>query len=211
MSGMKLSRRYALSLIEVLITLALAGILLSFLFSVFSKSSIAQTQLAIARDEVLEKQNIQKRLTSLFAKITEGQGAFAVEQEENGSCKLNVVFDQPIDASPEFTGANQALLSVNAEGELVLEVQPLSGKEQGRKEVLMTDVKRLRLEIIYLSPKKVIDTNSPLPPSLIASLNTPESLICHVEKEEVTHSFAFFPPTPNSEGYRYYQQEEDKE
>jgi prepilin-type N-terminal cleavage/methylation domain-containing protein len=123
-------KKKALTLLEVMIALVLAGLLLAFLFGAWGGLSRMTHQVERIKQKILSRQIIQQRLSSMVSVMD----ACYTDEEK----ALFIKYDESVDRDDRFTGSLLCRLSL-LKGELRL---ALTGKEgAAREEVLAEHVK----------------------------------------------------------------------
>jgi hypothetical protein len=142
--------RRPIILLELLIGFALAGILLSFLFSGFRHVADLGQKVHKAKKLVHERAVVHLRLTHLFTHLlTEGEKSFYfAPHEESFYDALFFTFDQKIDPNQDLCGPLKAAIYINNKKELCLSI---ASKAARRKEVLLKNVPTLSFS--FFNPK----------------------------------------------------------
>lgn len=182
-----------------MISLAIVSILLGLIFRFFSELTILEKRMVKAKEHILEKNNLEIKLTNIFSQIT-GSGAmepiFYTEKDH-----LYFHFDNGIDPSPSFSSEVAAELFVDQNKDLILKTTPLEGNITGkvsREEILLQDAASLRFEFVKKENSTTGDQT--LTYKTITSWdkenkNMPIEIKIYMKRGEENLNFAFFIPT----------------
>ena len=115
-------QRFSFTLLEVVISLVLTGMLLSFLFGFFWHISVAKNQNKILKEKVLTSELCRLRLNHLFSHFNEQKGCFlaTLSHPEAIGPALLVYCDQGIDPDAAFSGALHSMLYKTRDNRLCL-------------------------------------------------------------------------------------------
>ncbi|MES2122803.1 MAG: hypothetical protein V4492_08530 [Chlamydiota bacterium] len=140
-------RSYRFTLLEVVIAIALLGVILSALFGCFQQTLKKNIVARELKQKVLQIELLNSRLQQLFAHLESGKDAALWLQEYSGAKNeaLFVTYSQTIDRDPLFLGALTGVLYLDAKGQLVIETK--GKKEAKRTEVLLDGVGSLRWDL----------------------------------------------------------------
>ena len=191
-------KKRALTLLEVIISLALTAILLTMLISSATRLFSTRTRIENAKQEVLAKTLIQERLSSLFSALAKYQPSEKglPEKEPKGPLEsidgksLTLFLENQIDANPFFCGSTK--------GEIFVENQnlifQLMGKNDAvRKEILLENVKDISFQFFnpFEEPARLIEAwkekTGELPAHIILTIATSST--------DKQYEFAFFFPS----------------
>ncbi len=149
---MKVKRRH-LTLIEVLISLFLTGIIITMLFSYFSKIIKIDAKIENVKKDVYKKENVQIRLNTVFSQITPKkifeENPFYTTHNKN-SPVLHCTFDNGVDIDPLFSGPVLAKIYIK-NNNLMLTYYPLKKRKANaiqREEILLENVKNYELKFL---------------------------------------------------------------
>ncbi|MDE3055187.1 MAG: hypothetical protein KGI80_00605 [Verrucomicrobiota bacterium] len=180
-------------LLEILIGLSLLSLLVLFLFRSMATHAAVTVRLEKIREEALQRQHLQMRLSDLFLTLAKERPpsfytqAFPDAKEES----IVLVFDNGVDPDPRFSGTILGRIFVDSKGNLSLAMWPL---EKGdallpwRKEILYSSVQKADFTFFGRSQQEtfVWDTHwskeRPSPPYMIR---------LKLEKNQETTSFAW--------------------
>jgi type II secretory pathway component PulJ len=186
-------KRRHLTLLEVMIALALAGILLSALTSLFYQVSKKKIELQQLKKNILPIELMRQRLIHLFARLPEAPSFYTLAHAEAVGSALFFTYDYGADPDPNFCGVVKGMLYLNGRKQLCLTTwSPL---EAARQEVLLEGVGRL--EFTFYDPKEEKwknsqDKKSPLPPIFKLRLSL-------LEQANEPIQFAFFFPETDTQ------------
>jgi len=198
----KIKRKYFFTLVEVMIALFIAAILLGVVFRFFSQIMICEKRMQNAKEYVLEKNNLEIKLTSIFSQLIYknfSKDPFFYTKDNS----LYFHFDNGIDPNPQFSSEVAAQIFIDKNSDLILQIRSLDKKYKiCREEILMKNAAELSFEFI----KKVY----PKTPGQNIFFETvtswdkkQESIPATIKinlknKEDEILSFAFFLPTMQS-------------
>jgi len=135
-----------LFLLEILISLSLLSILLSFLFTSIARSAEFETKIDRARKELLERQRLQTRLQDLFLSA-ENSSLYTKKLPGDEKESLIAIFDNGIDPDPAFSGKVIARVYLDVDRNLSLAIWPHDPSEKKnrtrlswRNEILLSEV-----------------------------------------------------------------------
>ncbi len=142
------------TLLELMVGIALASLLLIFLFSTLKQSTFANSKMKVAQKLVHQRLCTQLRLTSVFDALEfERQkiGFYTASHAESLSDVLYFSYHQEVDADPNFIGVLEAMLFLkHPEKKLCLYTTGANGSM--RKEVLLENLKTI--SFLFLDTQK---------------------------------------------------------
>lgn len=210
-------RKKTFILLEILISLALLSILLSFLFHSMTEGIKAEVSVSKARQALLMRQRAQSRLQDLFLSIAPTQipplytKTFSSEKKES----LILYFDNGIDPDPSFSGPVLGRIYLDEKNNLALGLWPLEQEKKTRawrKEILLNHVTHFQFQFLGQKEKKEDKSvNATLAWHRLwpkRRMEIPSMIRLSVTQNEVEISFAFFLTTSEpfitywEEGYR---------
>ena len=144
-------KRYAFTLMELMIALSLTAIVLGVIFSSLYQNSVLNLKHEKGAAMVMQKAHIQERLDQIFANIP-GDEKSSLYTDENGA--LHFSFDHGIDPERAFCNIIPGKLEL-VQGELFL---ILMGDKETRTERLCSDVKALNYEFLSHDSRNVETT-----------------------------------------------------
>jgi type II secretory pathway pseudopilin PulG len=178
-------------LLEILISLSLLSILLTFLFTSMARSAHVETKIDLARKELLERQRLQTRLQDLF--ITAENGSLYTKKLPGDKIEsLIAVFDNGIDPDPSFSGKVVARIYLDEHRNLSLALWPQdSSKKKNRpwrNEILLTGVDSYE----FLSLRKTEEKFAWESLSPMNSKENPSMIRMNAQQNQTLLSYAFF-------------------
>ncbi|MBU6383194.1 MAG: hypothetical protein KGQ49_05960 [Verrucomicrobia bacterium] len=166
-------------LLEVLISLSLTAILLTFLFSFFVQSARIEKKWDDMRMCIANRSHLQVRLQTLFTSMDTAT-FYTKTFEKEASPSLIFSFDQGIDPDPAFSGLVLGRIYLDSKYNLCLATWPASEETTGpwRNEVLQKGVKSFEFEFLGMigpSEQGVKEKITPLTPQLAWRSHWPKS------------------------------------
>lgn len=177
------SKRF-LTLVEVALSFSLISIILFILFSNFKSATRIQNQMESARPIVLEKQMFYQKLNQMLS-LADPNSVQSIHQEDDPHPSLTLTFDNGLDPVSIFSDQVRALLSLNDESDLILEIYSMVDKSASKREILLKGVEEIAwdlktTDIVFLTVK---------------------------QKAQEANQFAFFLPKTLTEGYSLRKKE----
>ena len=177
----------AFTLLEVMIALALASMLMLFLFDMYREVAVQKIAAEKLEEKQFAEQKVQMRLTEIFSKASLREDElFNVRGKD-----IFFTFHNGVDADSRFSGEVKGLLSHSKE-RLELRIRPLDGSGE-RMELLMENVKAVTYEFFDKEKERAWtphwDNESLSIPAMIKLKIT--------KKDEKETEFAFFLPPAN--------------
>jgi len=145
-------KKYAFTLMELMIALSLTVIVLGVIFSSLYQNSVLNVKHEKGAAIVMQKAHIQERLDQIFANISDKEKR-SIYTDEKGI--LHFQFDHGIDPEPAFCGMISGKLELIKE-DLFLS---LMGRDGVRSEHLCSDVKALNYEFLTHDSRDVKTTH----------------------------------------------------
>ncbi|MBS0607178.1 MAG: type II secretion system protein [Parachlamydiales bacterium] len=184
------TKRFSLTLLEVMIALSLAAILISALMTTYYQASKKRIAAQELKKSSLSVELMRQRLVHLFAKTSAAEmPSFytGVHPQAIGTC-LIFTFNNGVDRSQEFCGDAMGMFYLNANRELCLASWGANGG--ARNEVLLENTEGLCLN--FFDPKKKEwrsdwKKEDPFPPFFKISWSFSD------QPKEVLQSAFFFP------------------
>lgn len=140
-------KRHAFTLLELMIGMALAAIVIGFLFSTFRYSSIAHSKIKIAHKAVHERLCLQTRLSQVFDQLhfeMKKKEFYSASHPEALGDALYFSFHLEIDQDPHFIGPLDAVLFINHQKQLCLLTMAPAGSS--RKDIFLDNVQALSFQ-----------------------------------------------------------------
>ncbi|MES2344548.1 MAG: type II secretion system protein GspJ [Chlamydiota bacterium] len=169
-------KKRALTLLEVMISLVLASILLTTLFSFYRELFFTRAKMQKNKEVVFQRMLTQERLSQVFSKVLaeieekKGLVFYTTEHASALGPVLYFFYDNGIDPNPSFCGALKAMLYLSTDKNLTLYTWP------DRKEVLLENVESLQLSFFDIKKKvwkeEWLGEKEGLPAALKLSLKT---------------------------------------
>jgi type II secretory pathway pseudopilin PulG len=146
-------------LLEILISLSLLSILLTFLFHSMAQGIKMEERVEQARTILLARQRLQTRLQDLFLTVTPEHlpPIYTLVFPDEKKASLVVYFDHGIDPNPTFSGPVLGRIYLDEESNLVLAIWPLEKEKRNRpwrKEILLRHVTHFQFEFLGQRQKK---------------------------------------------------------
>ena len=141
-------RKYAFTLMEVMVSFVILSIVLSVIFSSLCRETLLKKKLEQMEKEVMERVELQQTLDRLFANLSfpEDQGDKPPLYSMKGSHPILVLtFDNGVEPNPLFCGVLKGLLLVEKRA-LILKLHP--GKDFERIQVLKNNIDSLLFEFL---------------------------------------------------------------
>ena len=206
MNKEKERRKNSFTLIEVIVSLFLITIIISFLFGFFSKITKLEKNIDEIKTKVLEKNHAYLRLNHVFSQaINVMEEPFSTEYDNGSNLCLNFCFDNGIDPEKAFSSKQKAKLFVDREKNLHLEIRPIDKKSDlKRDEILLKNVKSMKFRFLDLKNellKGYVDNGHPISQKIFwynfwpRKVNSLPSIIYLEINNNL--KFAFFLPSRN--------------
>lgn len=135
---MKLLKRNFFTLIEVLISLSLFGLMVGFIFANIRSTTHLAKKVDRAKAYVLAKKDGYERLLQVFLQVEEGSINFDKE--------LSFAFENGLDQERIFSGIVQAKIFLDNQN-VVLRIVSPEDMDKIREEILFKDVRSFRAEV----------------------------------------------------------------
>jgi len=146
-------KRYAFSLLELMISLTLATLVLGFVFSSLYQNAHLKTKLEKGSQVAMERAEIKQRLSHIFGSISkEGKGAFYKGKNQS----LHFRFDNGIDPDRKFCKIVSGSLEVKG-GNFILKVL---GDQTERESILCSNVNAVEYEFLYSDGEKMLSKDT---------------------------------------------------
>ena len=146
-------KKHSFILIEIIISLFLITILLTFLFGYFSKITKIEIEIENIKNEVYKKNNLHIRLNNIFTQLNLkdfDQGRFYSKYEKDSKhLSLYLNYNNGIDPNPNFSEIVKAKLFVDDKNNLLLVIWPKDNKiKTARKEILLTNINKIEYKFL---------------------------------------------------------------
>lgn len=142
---MQASKKYSLTLLEVLICIILAGIILSFLFSLLRKTLEKKQEIAQLKQMVLPREMMRLKMHQIVAAVVKDTDISSVWTECDNPFRLLFRYKHK-DRDPRFCGIVCSELYVNKARQLCLSTFSKQDGER-RNEVLLENVSEFRYNL----------------------------------------------------------------
>lgn len=196
-------KKRAFTLIEVIISMSLLTLVITFLFGYFTKISKIEMDIENVKKIVYEKSNFHLRLMNICSQLSskDKENFFAKFEKNFKTANLFFNFDNGIDPDPNYSDIIKAKIYVDKNSNLILEMFSKDTKtKQTRKEIIYTNVtsieyKFLSYSDIQMTPYLVEQVTDNLcwynfwPET---KKNIPTTFLIKINKK---HDFVFFLPT----------------
>ncbi|NDE82344.1 MAG: hypothetical protein EB051_01845 [Chlamydiia bacterium] len=149
-------RSYRLTLIELVIALALTGLIISYLWQSFFNSQKQQGAIGIIKEGALKKIYFQEKMSQLFIALNPDAPLFTPNADKTEAIVLVLNVLHPVDLDPDFSGAYKCLIKLLEDKQLCL--IHLGQNKKIRSEILFNDVNHI--EILFFHPEKKNWTNT---------------------------------------------------
>lgn len=140
-------KRYPFTLLELVIGMALAAIVVSFLFSSFRYSSIAHSKVKMTHKAVRERLCLQTRLMQVFDLFefeSKKKEIYIATHPESHEEALYFSFHQEIDQDPHFIGTLTGVIFINLKKQLCLLTISPSGTS--RKDIFLENIQSISFQ-----------------------------------------------------------------
>lgn len=207
-------RKRSFILLEILISLSLLAILLSFLFNAMAEQIKAEVRVSDARKILLARQQLQSRLQDLFLSITPAHfpPIYTKIFPNQKKASLILYFDNGIDPDPAFSGPILGRVYIDEENNLALGLWPLEKEKKNRpwrKEILLSHVTDFSFQFLGQKQKK---EDKAITPTLAwhkfwpkKRMEIPSMLRLSIFQNDLQLDFAFF--LTNAEPFVTYWEE----
>src|SRR5690349_5103702 len=140
---MSKQQRYNFTLLEIMISLALLGMLLAFLFTFFRQTLNTKHETVALKEKVLKIEFVELRLKELFERFsTEDQSFIATLPHADAVGQALFIYcDHGIDPHPDFSGRIHSMLFKTRDQRLCL--CTFSQKQEAKMDTLLSGVKEL--------------------------------------------------------------------
>lgn len=145
--------KHLFTLIEVIISLFLITLVITFLFGFFTRIAKAEKQIEEIKKEVYQKNNFQIHLSNIFTQLYSknyDQSPFYTEYDKNKkNLCLHVNFDNGVDPDPNYSHIIEAKIYVDEKNDLILEMFSKDEKTKiSRRKILFTNIKKFKCKFL---------------------------------------------------------------
>lgn len=183
---MQVRKKHTITLLEVLIGLILAGIILSFLFSLLRKTLEKKQEIAQLKHIVLPREMMRLRINQIVGALIK-QSPSVWTEYDNGP-KLFFVYEN-IDRDPNFCGVVCSMLFLNENQQFCLSTFSKQNDER-RHEVLLENIHNFRFSLF--NPKKA-DWQDEWPETEDQS---PDMIRLHLKTDQDNYDMVLFATDP---------------
>lgn len=157
---MKIIKKNNFTLLEIIISLFLITIIITFLFGFFSKIMKLEKNIEEKKTKILAINHAQIRLTQVFSNVYQGDfitsSPFYTKNSQNTKAlTLYIRYDNKIDSEANFSLVVSAKLFVDENKNLSLETYSRDEDEKPRVEVLLKNVKKIEYNFLSNSDLKL--------------------------------------------------------
>jgi type II secretory pathway pseudopilin PulG len=185
---MPIKKKHAITLLEVLVCLILAGIVLSFLFSLLRQTLEKKQEIAQLKQLMLPREMMRLKINQIISSLAKEDSNIWTDQYENYPA-LFFCYENK-DKDPHFCGTIHSALYVNNHKQLILST--FSKQNSKRDELLLENVSVFTFELF--DQTKVI-WQSEWPSS---KKQLPEMLCLHLKIDRDIYDVAFFVVNPEN-------------
>lgn len=143
-------KRHPFTLLEIIIAIALASILLTFLFSTLRQTAIANSKIKTVQSVVHQRLCLQLRLSALFDVLEFERKKvefYTAPHAESLGDALYFSYKQQVDADPQFIGTLNAVLFLkHPQKQLCLDTFSTTGT--ARREIFLENLKELSFQFL---------------------------------------------------------------
>lgn len=185
---MSIKKKYAITLLEVLIGLILAGIILSFLFSLLRKTLEKKQEIAQLKHMVLPREMMRLKVNQIVGALIKKSPSVWTECD-NGP-KLFFVYEN-IDRDPNFCGIVCSMLYLNENQQLCLSTFSKQDDER-RNEILLENIHNFTFALF--NPKKAIWQDE----WLETENQSPDMIRLHLKIDQDNYDMVLFVTDPEN-------------
>ncbi|NGX34532.1 MAG: hypothetical protein K1060chlam1_00885 [Candidatus Anoxychlamydiales bacterium] len=141
------------TLLEVMISLFLITIIITFLFGFFSKIMKLEKNIEEKKIKILAINHTQIRLTQVFSNVYQGdfinKSSFYTQNAKNSKRPiLHISYDNKIDSNPNFSLVVRAKLYIDRNKNLCLKTFSRDQDQTPRKEILLKNVEKIEYNFL---------------------------------------------------------------
>ena len=145
-------KKHSITLLEVLIGLVLAGIILSFLFSLLRQTLEKKQEIAQLKQTIFSREMMRLRMNQIIHSLAKNESSVCTDSYEDHPA-LSFCYNNK-DKDINFCGTIHSMLYVNEHKQLVLST--FSKQDSKRNEILLENVHILPLN--YLIKQSCLET-----------------------------------------------------
>mgnify|MGYP003488957499 CR=1 FL=1 len=136
-------KKYSITLLEVLIGLVLAGIILSFLFSLLRQTLEKKQEISQLKQTIFSREMMRLRMNQIINSLTKNESGIYVDSYEDRPSLF--FYYENKDKDVNFCGMIHSMLYVNEHKQLVLNT--FSKQDNKRDEVLLENIHAFTFEL----------------------------------------------------------------
>jgi len=154
-------KKHNFTLLEVMISLFLITIIITFLFGFFSKIMKLEKNIEEKRAKILAINNTQIRLAQVFSNIYQGNfinksPLYTKNNKNSTNPILHIKYDNKIDSEANFSLVVSAIIYVDKNKNLCLKTFSRDKKQKpSRKEILLKNVRKIEYSFLSKVNKKL--------------------------------------------------------
>jgi hypothetical protein len=153
------TKKNNLTLLEVIISLFLIGLILTFLFGFFAKIMKIEKNIEQKKEKIFETNHFHSKLNYILSNIYLGnfidQSSFYTKYDSNKNIILFINFDNKVDIDPSYSLDVQAKIFIDDNKELCLQIFSKENENESRKEILYKNVEKLEYKFLANKDPKV--------------------------------------------------------
>ncbi len=148
------------TLLEIIISLFLMSIIITFLFGSFSKIMKLEKNIEEKKEKILKINHLQIRLNQVFSNIYQGdfinQSPFYTKRAKNfNGLILYMSYDNKIDSDANFSSVLRAKLFIDENKNLCLQTFSRDKNQAPRIEILLKNVKGIEYKFLAKNDSKL--------------------------------------------------------
>ena len=187
---MQVIKKHTITLLEVLICVILAGIILSFLFSLLRKTLEKKQEIAQLKQWVYPREMMRLKIHQIVATLDRNTDESSIWTEQDNPLRIFFRYNHK-DRNPSFCGIVCSLLYVNEEQQLCLSTFSKRDGER-RKEVLLENVSDFSFDLF--NAKKVLWQSE----WLETEKQLPEMMQLHLKIDQEYYDLVLFVTDPEN-------------
>lgn len=185
---MYVKKKHAITLLEILICLILAGIILSFLFSLLRQTLEKKQEVNQLKQQILPREMMRLKINQIIGYLTKKDSGIWIDQYENYPA-LFFCYENK-DKDPHFCGTIHSALYVNRHKQLVLST--FSKQNSKRDELLLENISLFTFELFDQTKVSWQSEWSSKKKQL------PEMLCLHLKIDQDVYDAVFFMGNPDN-------------
>ncbi|KAG6559016.1 hypothetical protein RHABOEDO_000005 [Candidatus Rhabdochlamydia oedothoracis] len=181
-------KKHSITLLEVLIGLILAGIILSFLFSLLRQTLEKKQEITQLKQTIFPREMMRLRMNQIINSLAKNESGIYVDSYEDHPA-LSFYYKNK-DKDINFCGTIHSMLYVNEHKQLVLST--FSKQNSKRDEVLLENIQAFTFEVF--DPTKAIWESK----WLKTKTQLPEMICLHLKIDQDTYDLVLFVTEPKN-------------